>query len=397
MRPVSDDKLEHMLFVWNGKQTDHIVMAQAVEKALELERFIINSRGPFLEVLFSGGVFQDNTLRTGSILQLISNRRREYKNQELFTMVREKVFLFKILFPKKVAFPSDQEQMLPDPFIGHDEDYSQWENSRSNRPISERVRNEVGSIDSQGGQMSERGRITQNPQSYTYEGRDINGFERLELRINVSEGRYAQQQSVSDQDGSQNEPTSLSGSRGGRGDGDAESPARRIDNPPNNRPEVPITRLAIPTLGVQNLNLNSHSNQQGGGGNTALPTLNLGGLARAPIGNYNYRDLNDEEHSDQVNYDIRETERRQVKMDRFKNECSEILPNFLYLGGYVIAEDRHMLESNGITHILNCAGDYCKNRFMDELSYKTYFLKDSKLEVSSRGNQEYRGGLLSVH
>lgn len=71
-----DDKLEYMIFVWNGKQTQSLLQAYSMSKAFELETFIQKSEGPFLEVLFSGGVFKNNKLRTGSILQLISNRSR---------------------------------------------------------------------------------------------------------------------------------------------------------------------------------------------------------------------------------------------------------------------------------------------------------------------------------
>ena len=35
----------------------------------------------------------------------------------------------------------------------------------------------------------------------------------------------------------------------------------------------------------------------------------------------------------------------------------------------------------GITHIINCAGDVCKDYFADQFIYRTYYLKDSKTEV----------------
>lgn len=72
----TEDKLEYMIFVWNGKHTSSLLQSYTMSKAFELEDFIQRSEGPFLEVLFSGGVFKNNKLRTGSILQLISNRTR---------------------------------------------------------------------------------------------------------------------------------------------------------------------------------------------------------------------------------------------------------------------------------------------------------------------------------
>ena len=45
-----DDKLEYMIFVWNGKQTSSLLQSYSMSKAFELEDFIQRSEGPFLEV-----------------------------------------------------------------------------------------------------------------------------------------------------------------------------------------------------------------------------------------------------------------------------------------------------------------------------------------------------------
>lgn len=52
----------------------------------------------------------------------------------------------------------------------------------------------------------------------------------------------------------------------------------------------------------------------------------------------------------------------------------------MYLGGQTIAYNHKIMQQNGITHILNSAGDYCENKFPDKYKYKTYFLKDCKTE-----------------
>lgn len=101
-----------------------------------------------------------------------------------------------------------------------------------------------------------------------------------------------------------------------------------------------------------------------------------------------YDDLQEEENNGDMNYDVRETVRRQVKLARYEGDCSEIIPEFLYLGGYIVAENRELLSEKGITHVLNCAGDYCQNRFVGDLIYKTYYLKDCKPEVEV-SHQEY--------
>jgi hypothetical protein len=39
-----------------------------------------------------------------------------------------------------------------------------------------------------------------------------------------------------------------------------------------------------------------------------------------------------------------------------------------------------LLLENGITHIINCAGNVIKNRYPENFKYHTYYLKDSKTE-----------------
>lgn len=39
-----------------------------------------------------------------------------------------------------------------------------------------------------------------------------------------------------------------------------------------------------------------------------------------------------------------------------------------------------MLKKIGVTHVVNCAGDVCKDKFPHDFKYLTYYLKDSKTE-----------------
>jgi len=53
----------------------------------------------------------------------------------------------------------------------------------------------------------------------------------------------------------------------------------------------------------------------------------------------------------------------------------------MYISGKEVAYNKTILKGNGITHILNLAGDLCKEKFPDDFDYKTYYLKDYRLEV----------------
>jgi hypothetical protein len=70
-----------------------------------------------------------------------------------------------------------------------------------------------------------------------------------------------------------------------------------------------------------------------------------------------------------------------LKIQYFAEICSEVIPNLLYVGGEQIAYNYDYLKEIGITHLINCAGDVCMNKFPQDFNYTTYYLKDSKTEV----------------
>ena len=47
----------------------------------------------------------------------------------------------------------------------------------------------------------------------------------------------------------------------------------------------------------------------------------------------------------------RETTRKLMKMEQFRNDCSSILSGALYVSGYSVASDLGLLKTHGITHI----------------------------------------------
>ena len=49
----------------------------------------------------------------------------------------------------------------------------------------------------------------------------------------------------------------------------------------------------------------------------------------------------------------RETTRKLLKMEQFKNDCSEIVKGKLYISGYSVASDLNTLKRHKITHIGN--------------------------------------------
>jgi hypothetical protein len=79
------------------------------------------------------------------------------------------------------------------------------------------------------------------------------------------------------------------------------------------------------------------------------------------------------------NFDIRDTNRKELKMQQFSDVASEICEG-LYVGSDTVAQDKKTLMSLGVTHVVNCAGNVCANYFPEEFEYLSYFLKDSNAE-----------------
>jgi|Transcript_26428 hypothetical protein len=81
--------------------------------------------------------------------------------------------------------------------------------------------------------------------------------------------------------------------------------------------------------------------------------------------------LNDED------FDYRGTSRKEYENEFYKRVCSEIIDDFLYLGGDLVAKDAETFQNIGITHVINCAADYSDDYHKNMgVVYKSYHLKD---------------------
>jgi len=63
---------EHMIFVWNGKNSNPLIKSLALSSAYNLEAQIEKSKDALLQVLFSGGVITKDKLTSGKVIQLNS-------------------------------------------------------------------------------------------------------------------------------------------------------------------------------------------------------------------------------------------------------------------------------------------------------------------------------------
>eukprot|EP01025_Chloroclados_australasicus_P032995 TRINITY_DN3351_c0_g2_i1.p1 TRINITY_DN3351_c0_g2~~TRINITY_DN3351_c0_g2_i1.p1 ORF type:complete len:529 (+),score=63.10 TRINITY_DN3351_c0_g2_i1:520-2106(+) len=72
---------------------------------------------------------------------------------------------------------------------------------------------------------------------------------------------------------------------------------------------------------------------------------------------------------------LTEVRQRQIKFDLYKNECSQVSQD-LFISGESVARDRAILQTNKITHIINCVGYEFQNHFPEDIEYLTLYLYD---------------------
>ena len=86
--------------------------------------------------------------------------------------------------------------------------------------------------------------------------------------------------------------------------------------------------------------------------------------------------------SDQQDRNIPQTSRisEPPSSKEFRRVCSEVVPNQVYISGWLVAEDWEELSSNGITHVINTASSVSKCPFPEKICYLPLTIEDSKSE-----------------
>lgn len=62
-------------------------------------------------------------------------------------------------------------------------------------------------------------------------------------------------------------------------------------------------------------------------------------------------------------------------MAHFEGHCSKVMDAGLFVSGESVARNREVLRECGITHVLNCTGYNIPDVFVNELTYKTFYLR----------------------
>ena len=157
-------------------------------------------------------------------------------------------------------------------------------------------------------------------------------------------------------------------------------------------------------------------------GNSGINKINLSDLNQLNINQSNPNDNNTNKNnaSDSDNlegidikalnedYSLKDSERKKIISEYYSKHLSEIIPNFLYISSYNATKNKALLEKNKITHIINCAADFCENVFESEnkYTYLSFYLEDHVLEniecifyecIKFIDNVKEKGGRVLVH
>jgi len=144
--------------------------------------------------------------------------------------------------------------------------------------------------------------------------------------------------------------------------------------------DAPLRGLDRLKEGVPSLNLGAVCPQQRQPNSDAAPAmLHLEEIQMSEEELMNSYDPNNEEN----NYHLPHHLYKQLKLNHFRQICSEIIPGQLFISSFVVAGDLEKLKAQQITHIVNTAGDICESRFPEHFQYLTYYLKDTNNEEIS--------------
>ena len=156
--------------------------------------------------------------------------------------------------------------------------------------------------------------------------------------------------------------------------------------------------------------------------NLGMNKINLSGLNQLNINQANTNNntnnknnMAESENQEEISikalnedYSLKDSERKKIISEYYSKHLSEIIPNFLYISSYNATKNKALLEKNKITHIINCAADFCENVFESEnkYTYLSFYLKDHVLEniecifyecIKFIDNVKEKGGRVLVH
>lgn len=360
-RQENNTQYKYMLFVWNGKNSSNLVKALAITKGYELDTLLHTAKDPLLQILFSGGVIRHKKLQRGPVLvfsDIISNNltmqtegggSASGRGISTLKKVCETVYLLQLWLPQHIIKGKGEEESKKNVLK-----YPRFTHTFLALAAKEKVDyfsrfEDIDEIEEETKEMPKAEEVKK-------------------AKVEMPKLLFAMHKQPAEERKDQNlkspgEPNEAENMQIQEAD-------KPLENPESKRKGLSLAMGLLKTREDERQELKCN------------PSLKLD------------------------NANIRDTNRREIENELYTNKCSPIIKDFLYIGSDLVAQNKEILQANKITHIINCAADYCDNYFPTDFKYKKYYLKDSVQEdieccfydtISFIKAAEAEGGRVFIH
>ena len=428
-RELNDSEFKYMLFIWNGKQSSAYLRSIALMKAFDLDKSL-NSE-IMVKLIYSGIEFKENEIKIsecvkiGEMINDIKNSsERSGPSSEKINNLHETVYLFKWLYPIEKKEKKSEKKNHKIMFKGINNYF--LENPEKKDFYSNFI--DLNTDNIKNIEKNNNNNIINDNDNNDIKNNNINSLNLKKLNINKNDNKNNNNKEKSNLSNSlkaSNNTTILppklhlnlnnklnlnSNSSNNNKNAPPNSKSSQINNLPSNNSTSNNEEKEISLDDDINLDLNDKVTYG------KMPSIKMPKLMvslqhniineeiiteRTKKKEENEESLNElpesilitasehilKEEKDKIDikalnedYNLKDGDRKKIINDYYSKHLSEILPNFMYLCSYNAAKNLELLKENKITHIINCAADFCNNVFPNDFTYLSFNLKDHVME-----------------
>ena len=389
-RDFSDSEFKYMLFIWNGKSSSALLRSYTLMKAFDLDKALSSQLVPFIYYGYNIGkesVVKSETVKLNEIINnTIENSEDSRPSSEKISNYHETVYLLKWLYP--IGENKNKEKKVKKEkicFKGFNRNFITTANKKN-------FYNNFKPIE-----------IFENKKDYSKSHINVKEEKegkktivmppKLNLNLSLKKDKTPPSSSLNSNNdnienidsNSSNPLTSKSKEKKDEeeysfnDDTDTDLNLNTVEPShialPNNIPKLTVS-LQHNMLNEELISKRSKKKAEEEDSLNDIPESTLIQTSEKILNSGDEIDIN----ALNENYSLKDSERKKIISDYYSKHLSEIIPDFLYLSSYNAAKNKDLLEKNGITHIINCAADFCANVYENEYKYLSFFLKDHVME-----------------
>ena len=358
-RDYDDSEFKYMLFIWNGKCSSSLLRSYALMKAFDLDKSL--SEPKIIPFLFNGYLIKSNEVQMKGIVKFddIINNSVEGEgstpNSEKISNFNETVFLLKWLYPEKkkvkkskILFKgfninflkSKKKKNFYNNFKMIDYYISDTVTNGKEDKLKLNIDKKIGIPPKLNLNINEEEKLSDiNDYEEEDEDYDDTNFD-LNIDYNVSKTSALQM---------------------------------------NKSMNIPKLTVSLQQKVFNNEEISKKKANEENELNV-IPKITLMQTTDKIISECDKNKLDIDIDNLNEDYNLKDGERKKIINEYYSKHLSEILPNFLYLSGYNAAKNKELLDKYKITHIINCAADFCENVFQNDIKYLSFYLKDHAIE-----------------